>query len=172
MGRTDVIAVIGAVTGTTGAFLGVLSYRRDRARTMLRASATWGRGPLHDSFFLHVDVVNAGRHPVRIIHVKVLHARWPALGRPLRLARFARWRTFIARVAGIDEVATPLAGYEPDVPLEPSEQTSFTLRAKDFRPRARGRPGRFTYVFAADTLNRVVTKRVRMKGCADSWVED
>jgi hypothetical protein len=170
MGSTEVIAMLGAVTGTTGSVLGVMSYRRDRAKLVLRAYATRGLAPYADRFFLlHIEVANEGRHPATILQVKVLESRLRGLRTPLRMARLDRWRMFIARVGSIREIGEPLAFNVQPVVLAAGERKEYTLRANNFTARGSGGPARFTYVTVIDIRRRTVSKRVPMDGAAEGW---
>jgi hypothetical protein len=169
MDPTEVIAAFGAVTGTAGSVLGIMSYRRDRAKIEIHTKATWGRGPLHDSFFLHIEVANEGRRPATILQVDVLKGRRRGLRTPLRLARSERGRNLIAKVGQIDQISTPLASYEQPIVLAGGERQQYTLRAKEFNARRSGEPAWFTYVRVVDLRRRVLAKRVAMDGVSDSW---
>jgi hypothetical protein len=57
---TDVLAVVGAVTGISGALLGIASYRRDRSRVLVRVGITGETQVL-------IYVINAGRQPIAIV---------------------------------------------------------------------------------------------------------
>jgi hypothetical protein len=67
MDWTLLIAALGAVTGTVALVVTVLTYRRDRARLVVKCdngvvfNATWTSGPM-----LIIDAVNAGRRPIRV----------------------------------------------------------------------------------------------------------
>jgi hypothetical protein len=166
---TEAIAILGAVTGTTGAILGVLSYRRDRAKIVLHTNPTWGVGPFHSTFFLHIEVVNAGRQAVTIAQVEVLNSRFRGLSKSLRFARFARWRKLIAQAGHFTEIGAALAAYQDPIALAPGDRKQYTLRAKSFEAHEKRKRAGFTYVYVVDTQRRVVAKRVHMDGSSDSW---
>jgi hypothetical protein len=70
---TDVVAILGLVSGVTGTVLGVLNHLRDRAR--VEVSLQWDMksfgDPRYDEKTLWgaINVTNVGRRPVHVSHV-------------------------------------------------------------------------------------------------------
>jgi hypothetical protein len=89
--RTDTLAIWGAVTGTLGAFLALLSYRRDRVKLMVRGMPL-SRGKPRQPWF-RTQVVNEGRQPVMITMLLIL-SRLPFRYR-IRLFLFYQWARFL-----------------------------------------------------------------------------
>lgn len=166
MSLTEGIAILGAVTGTTGSVLGAMSYRRDRARTVIRTQA--GKAAAYDGFLVEIELFNAGRRPVTIIMVTVLRSRWRRLGSFIRLVRFPRLMTVIRRAGGLESIGDALDEDDEHLVLKPNDSRKYVLRARDFKVRD-GRPTRFTHAYVVAAPRRAMTKRVHMDGDAESW---
>lgn len=89
MSLTDGLAILGAATGMTGTVLGVMSYRRDRARLKVK---TWVAKSLirEDDLYLWVRIHNAGRQPAKLVQIIALRGRY------LPLLRFKLPRRILA----------------------------------------------------------------------------
>ena len=83
MASTDALAVVGALTGITGATLGVISFARDRAKIVLVTHRVATETPATGlEVFSRVYVVNSGRRPIPIRRVglhKASSVSWRAL---------------------------------------------------------------------------------------------
>jgi hypothetical protein len=121
MASTDALAVVGALTGMTGAALGVISFARDRAKIVLVTHRVATETPTAGlEVFSRVYVVNSGRQPIPIRRVG------------LHKASSVNWR---ARRATHMWFANPYEDYEglsdEDEPivLQPGEFRKFILIA-------------------------------------------
>jgi hypothetical protein len=107
---TQALAILGAVTGITGSLLGVASYRRDRARTVLSTFA--GKALADDRGLMHIELTNVGRQPTMITEVTVFRGRWRGLAWLMRRTRFHHLQQLLGRVARLDTMSEVL---DPDI---------------------------------------------------------
>jgi hypothetical protein len=167
---TQVLAILGAVTGTSGAILGVMSFRRDRARLIVRPQLVWGdtfvgkvlEASEDEVFDLYLFVINAGRQPVAIISVGVTppaFGGWPTERR--RRVRPSIAEAQIRARRGASGVALSPVDDEPVV-LEPGEMKKYVMRGTV----ANRGPDKYL-AFAIDALDRVTVGRLDLWGAAE-----
>ena len=165
---TQGLAILGALTGTIGSLLGVMSYRRDRAWTVLDAFA--GKAAADDRGLMHVELTNLGRRPTMITEITVLRGRWRGLAWLMRRARYYRLRQLLGRVARLDSIGQALDPViDEPLALEPNSRMKYVLTATGFRQDREAGPAPFTYICALQAPGRVLAQRVRQKVSAESW---
>jgi hypothetical protein len=151
---TDVLAVVGAVTGVSGAVLGVASYRRDRSRLLVRHSDVGT--PTKDGHvrYVRIYVINAGRQPVAILEAGLSEARrsWrDRLSRGLDHARLLLRPRGFTSSAGT-QLWSALEDSDDPAVLEPGDLKKFILiETKEPRLSDAQAP---VYAFATDALDR------------------
>ena len=92
MATSDIIAIWGAVTGTTGAVVGVANMRRDRPHLRVIAQIRQDSYKNRDPPALVVTVTNSGKQPVPISDIGLAQRR-QSLGRVRKRLVPAEWRT-------------------------------------------------------------------------------
>ena len=164
MSLTDGLAILGAATGMTGTVLGVMSYRRDRARLKVK---TWVAKSLirEDDLYLWVRIHNAGRQPAKLVQIMALRGRY------LPLLRFRLPRRILEKKGKLDEIGTFLDSIvSKPAELAPNDEWDAHLRgATRFEA---GEPRGRTYIVAVTVTESIIVKRVT--GCQDvaTWVSD
>jgi hypothetical protein len=169
MALTDVLAVIGAVTGTTGSILGVMSYRRDRPKIVLVTGAA--KGMFHDDFLLRVELRNAGRQSATVTLVEVVRVRARGFGLLIFLGRFGRGRKLLAWVWRLQTTGTPLdEQIEEPVALAPNERKEYVLKAAALNEQESSRRG-YTYVYARKISGGYISRRVDTDVDVTKWTD-
>lgn len=170
MSLTDGLAILGAATGMTGTVLGVMSYRRDRARLRIK---TWVAESLsrEGDLYLWVRIHNAGRQPAKLVQIMALRGRFIGLGWFLPLLRFKLPKRILGKVGKLDEIGSFLDSIVGGpAELAPNGEWDASLRgATRFEA---GEPRGRTYVLAVTVTESIIVKRVA--GCQDvaTWVSD
>lgn len=170
MSLTDVLAIIGAATGMTGTVLGVMSYRRDRARLKVKTWVAKSRIREGD-LYLWVRIHNAGRQPAKVVQIMALRGRFLGLGWFLPLLRFEHAKRILSAAGKLDEVGTFLDPIvDKPAELAPNDDWDASLRGAT-RLEANEPRGR-TYILAVTVTESIIVKR--LTGCQDvaAWVSD
>jgi hypothetical protein len=154
MNLTQVLAVVGAATGVTGAVLGMSSFVRDRARLIMFARVLLQEKREHGpgtELCVVIYMVNSGRQPISILGLGIgSRGKHP----PISLqsgAAFFRWALFRNRDRSIPAgyyAVSPSDG-EP-VFLKPGELKKLSLTADP-----PGEDDRTWQAFAIDYRNHV-----------------
>ncbi len=167
MSLTDVLAIVGAVTGMTGSALGVMAYRRDRAKVRLALEAgqsvllkTAGR----DLFLLKIELHNAGRQPTTLQRVSMVRSRHRGLVRVLPLARYRWVRWIIERLWRVTQTGD---AFSDRLSLAANETVDHTVKAEEFADEAE-RKGH-GYVYAIGTSGAFVGKRIDTQRDVTKW---
>ena len=212
MSLTDVLAIIGAVTGISGAILGVMSYLRDRARLVVRAVEHIS-GFDESDIYVDIYIINNGRQPVAIVDTGIWTSRlltrpppWVGENRVKRLVmsslvsinrdvlthrgartvrsnvRFShKWRIEPPRdreLAAAQAViinfgdsggGMALNVFQDPVELSPGEVKRFVMKAIDWEWSQDREPVCVTYVFAADSLERLTLSAAYLRGRPERW---
>ena len=168
MSLTEILAIVGAATGVTGSILGIMSYRRDRAKVVVRGEGNWGRGPARHDYYLHIYLHNAGRRPVALRHVGVLTSHRRGITILLRRAPYGSKRaSLLTRLARLKTVATVHDSLGESLLLPPGPSKEYVLKATGFTSVRMSQ----TYVYAIDVANRIAATRVPLEGTAESWAD-
>ena len=150
MSLIDVLAVVGAVSGISGALLGAASYRRDRSRLLVRHHDVGT--PTKDGYkhFVRIYVVNAGRQPVAITEVGLSTRERSRIRRLLR--RFSHELTLLRRGMAVEFGQSWPALDEEEDPavLQPGDLKKFILLEIEGPPLSDMRMP--IYAFATDAL--------------------
>lgn len=81
---TQVLAIVGAVSGVSGVVLNLLNYRRNRPRLVIKYVSEY----THDhKIFVRLEVRNEGLQPVQILGIGVAISSLPGITSPSRLVR-------------------------------------------------------------------------------------
>ena len=129
MNLTQVLALVGAVTGVTGAALGISTFVRDRARLVIFVHMAWERTPQENfqgESFATIYVVNAGRQPIAIIGVGIglPQRRWRIT---FQSPNFLREVLSFGRRRNIRKDSYALSLDDEPVLLKPAELKRFSL---------------------------------------------
>jgi hypothetical protein len=170
MSLTDGLAILGAATGMTGTALGVMSYRRDRARLKVK---TWvARSRIReDDLYLWVRIHNAGRQPAKLVQIMALRGRFLGLGWLLPLLRFELPKRILGKAGRLDEIGTFLDSIVGG-PTELAPNDEWDARLRGATRLDAGEPRGRTYILAVTVTESIIVKRVT--GCQDvaAWVSD
>ena len=134
MSLTDVLAIVGALTGITGAALGVISFMRDRARIVVMVH--YSSIPMKYEYerFVVIYVVNAGRQPIAVLSVGLRDWAWPTVRQSI-VAAFRQWIRIPLITRQHRRLAVPvhsaLSSEDEPIVLQPGELRRFFLKAVD-----------------------------------------